>query len=358
MLNLQIHQLVPSLNYGDAIGNDVLEIRTILQKWGYKSDIYVQFVDPKLSKIAKKFKKFKKVSSSENILIFHFATGSDLSEFIKTCPDKKIIIYHNITPYSYFIGINDSVADTLMKAKNEIKGLAEVADLALGVSKYNQKELIELGFKNTGVLPIIVDFRKYNQAPDQIILNKFENDYTNFIFVGRLAPNKKQEDIIKCFYYYNKSINSKSRLFLVGSYNSTEKYHVQLHELVERLNLKENVYIVGHVSFEELLAYYKLADIFISMSEHEGFCVPLLESMYFEIPIIAFNSTAIPQTLNGAGVLVNKKRYKEVAELAHIIVKDEKLRDIIIRSQRAQLEQFEKTNVETMLNDYIKKVMS
>lgn len=357
--NLQIHQILPTISYGDAISNHVLEIRTILRTLGYNSEIFVQHIHPKLAHHAiKNYREYKKFSSHKNILIFHFSIGSDISGFVKTLPDKKIIIYHNLTPHNYFLGINDTLVNLLKNGRKELAEYSNITDLALGDSEYNQKELVDLGFKNTGVLPIIVDFELYNQKPNQKILNKFKDDFTNFIFVGRLSPNKKQDDVIKSFYYYNKCIEAKSRLFLVGSYNGLEKYYLQLGELLKRLNLDNNVLITGQVDFQELLAYYKLADVFISMSEHEGFCVPLLESMYFEIPIIAYNSTAIPYTLNLSGVLVNEKNYEIIAEMAHILVGDKKIRNKIIDGQKLRLEQFEKSKLEKILKKYIEEVIS
>lgn len=354
---MQIHQILPMLNFGDAIGNDALEIRSILNTWGYKSEIYTLDVHPKLAHIAKDYKEYEKISSPDNVIIFHFSIGSDINRFVSSLPEKKILIYHNLTPPDFFSGVNESIVHLLRNGSEELKRFINLTELALGDSEFNQRELIELGFKNTGVLPIIIDFEKYNQKPDKIVLNKFDDEYTNFIFVGRLAPNKKQEDIIKIFYYFNKCIDSRSRLFLIGSYKWTEKYYDQLKKLVKRLDL-ENVHITGHVNFEELLAYYKLGDVFISMSEHEGFCVPLLESMHFGIPIIAYNSTAIPYTLNGSGVLVNEKRYEELAELAHILVKDEKVRNKIIEKQKQRLEHFKKSRIEAILKRYIEKVIS
>lgn len=356
MVFVQVHQILPSISYGDAISNHVLEIRAILKSWGYKSDIYAQHIHPKLVHVTKSYTEYEKLSSSENILIFHFSIGSDVSGFVKTLPDKKILIYHNITPYNYFLGINDTLVHLLRTGRKELSEYAGITDLALGDSEYNRKELDGIGFKNTGVLPIIVDFDNYNQEPDKKILNKFEDDYTNFIFVGRLSPNKKQEDVIKVFYYYNKCINQNSRLFLVGSYNGTEKYYAKLQKLVKRLNLEKNVYIPGHVDFKELLAYYKLSDVFISMSEHEGFCVPLLESMHFGIPIIAYNSTAVPYTLGGSGILFSEKRYEEVAELSHIIVEGKKLRDMIIKKQKERLNEFNKIEIYKKLRYYLARI--
>lgn len=353
---LQIHQILTSISYGDAISNDVLEIKNILDSWGYESKIFSRHIHPKFVQFTQFFTEYQKYSSPENILIFHFSIGSEVSEFVKTLPDKKIIIYHNITPHKYFEGINDTLVQLLKDGRRELKEFAGIVDLALGDSEYNRRELEELGFKNTGVLPIIIDFEMYKQEPDKKVLKKFDDDNINFIFVGRLSPNKKQEDVIKTFYYYNKYINSRSRLFLVGSYEGTEKYHAQLINLARQLNLK-NVHFIGQADLTELLAYYKLADVFISMSEHEGFCVPLLESMYFGIPIIAFNSTAIPYTLNGTGILLNERNYEVVAEIAHIIVKDEKIRTKIVEKQNLQLKEFEKSKLEKILKNYIKEVI-
>lgn len=318
--------------------------------------IFSQHIHPKLAQVTQVYTEYQKFSSPENILIFHLSIGSVVSEFVKSLPDKKIIIYHNITPHKYFEGINDTLVQLLKDGRKELAEFAGIVDLALGDSEYNRKELEELGFKQTGVLPIIMDFEIYNQEPDKKILKKFKDKNINFIFVGRLSPNKKQEDVIKIFYYYNKYINSRSRLFLVGSYTGTEKYHAQLQYMVKELNLK-NVHIIGQVEFTELLAYYKLADVFISMSEHEGFCVPLVESMYFGIPIIAYNSTAIPYTLNGTGILFNEKKYELMAEMAHLIIKDEKIRKKIVEKQKLQLRQFEKSKLEKILKNYIKEVI-
>lgn len=352
----KINQIVPSLSYGDAIGNEVLEIKTILNSWGYDSDIYVAHVHSKLNCMAKNYKKYKKISSPNNILIFHFAIGSEVSKFVRSLPDKKIIIYHNITPSIFFEEFDDNNAHLAKCGREELAMLPETTELALGVSEYNRKELVRFGFKKTGVLPIILDFEKYDQEPDTGILNRFSDKSTNFIFVGRITPNKKQTDIIKIFYYYKNYIDSNSRLFLVGPCQETDNYYYYVKKLIESLDL-EGVYITGSVNFRELLAYYKLSHIFISMSEHEGFCVPLLECMHFNIPIIAYNSSAIPYTLNGAGILVNKKNYDEIAEMANIVINNKSLREKIIKKQRLRLKYFEKSRIESVFKRYISELL-
>lgn len=349
----EVHQILPSFSYGDAIGNNALEIRDVLRKWGYKSDIYAEHAHPKMSKFAKNFYEYKKCSSPDNILIFHYSIGSEVSRFVKTLPDKLILIYHNITPHHYFMGINDGLAHLVKGGKETLPSFNGKAILALGDSEYNRQELAELGFKNTGVLPIIIDFEKYDIEPNRRLMRKYGDGYVNVLFVGRIIPNKKYEDIIKAFYYYKKGINPRSRLFLAGSYEGTERYYRQLQDLIRRLRL-EDVYFTGHTDFRDLVTYYKLADILLCMSEHEGFCVPLLESMYFKIPIIAYNSTAVPYTLKNSGVLINQKNFEEIAEMMNILVEDEKLRSTVIKKQEKRLKDFEKSEIERTLKSYIK----
>ena len=355
-VTIQINQILPSISYGDAISNHAIEIKKNLKSWGYESEIYAQHIHQKLKNDAKLYTEYKN-SSCDNILLFHYSIGSEITVFVRSLPDKKVLIYHNITPHSYFHGINDTLVKLLKDGRSKLESFSDEVVLALGDSEYNREELEGLGFKNTGVFPIIIDFEKYTQKPTQKILDKFNDDRHNIIFVGRISPNKKQEDIIKMFYFYKKYIDLEARLFLVGSYEGMEKYYEQLRLLVNKLDLND-VFITGHVDFTDILAYYKVADIFISMSEHEGFCVPLLESMYFKIPILAYNSTAVPYTLEGSGVLFNEKRYEEVAEVACFLVNNKKIKSKVIERQSDRLRKFENLNHLEILRRYIKEVKS
>ena len=127
----------------------------------------------------------------------------------------------------------------------------------------------------------------------------YDDDYVNILFTGRVVPNKKQEDVIEAFYYYKRFIQPKSRLILVGSFAGIDKYHDQLEAYVNKLGL-EDVIFTGQIKFDEILAYYQLADLFLCMSEHEGFCVPIVEAMYFNVPVIARDTSAIAWTLAGS----------------------------------------------------------
>jgi len=354
MEEFQIHQIHPIVSYGDAIGNEMVEIRGILKEFGYKSNIYAKFIHPKLEDI-NNYTDYIKVSSPQNILIVHYSIeyGSELLDFIRSLPDKKILLYHNITPPIFFQNFSSAHEHATKNGIHELKHeVKNIVDVALADSEFNRQDLINAGFKKTGVLPYLNNFNKFDITPDRKVIQKYSDEFVNLLVVGRISPNKKVDDAIKCFYYYNKYINSRSRLLLVGSYQGMDLYYDYLNNLILKLGLK-NVYFTGHINLDELISYYKIGDVFLTMSEHEGFCVPLLESMHFEVPILAYNSTAIPETLGGAGILINNKNYIEIAELINLLVEDQVLRNRIIKKQSERLKFFSRERIAGILKHYI-----
>jgi len=356
---MKIYQIVPSLSYGDAIGNEVIAIDKVIKECGYTTIVLSDYVDPRINIKAKIYNRNKFCSElfSEDIVIYHKAIGNHFSEEIKEYKCKKIMIYHNMTPKEFFVPYNKKTASALENGIRQLENLKEYVDYILADSEYNKLELEEIGFKcKIDVQPLIIDFEEYETKPNEDIIKRYSDEGTNIIFAGRIAPNKKQEDVIKAFYYYKNYVDKNAKLFLVGSYNGTEKYYAKLSGFVKQLKLND-VYFTGHIPFEDILAYYKIADIFLCMSEHEGFCVPLLESMYFGIPIVAFNCSAIPYTLGDSGVLLDSKNYVEYSEVIRRIMQDSNYKEDIIAKQRKNLQRFKKSLTVDMfknnLNNYI-----
>jgi len=231
--------------------------------------------------------------------------------------------------------------------------LADEVDYALADSEYNAKELRKLHYCcSVDVMPILLSFEDYEKQPDAQTVEEFGDGKTNIIFTGRIAPNKKQEDVINAFYHYQKYYNPDSRLILVGSYFNMEGYYEQLRDYVQKLGAKDVVF-TGHVSFEKMLGCYHGADLFLCMSEHEGFCVPLLEAMYFDIPIVAYQSSAIGYTLGGSGILLDKKNPLETAGVMDKVIRDEALRNRILSKQRKRLQDFGKERTERLFMEKI-----
>ncbi len=352
---MEIHQFATSLSYGDAISDEMLEIQKILRQEGYKSDIFIKFYEPRMAKYVKDFREYRKISSLRNVVIFHFSIGSPVSKLFFRIPDKKIMIYHNITPHRYFLDYHRILTRECYKGRLEIKLFVDKVDLALGDSEFNRKELESLGYTHTGVLPLVMNFSKFDENGDPVTRDIFDNGKTTVLFVGRLIPNKKFEDVIRTFYFYKKYFNPESQLILAGDYRGLERYFASLKTLMTKLKLND-VHITGHVDFSELVTFYRLADMYLSFSEHEGFGVPLLESFYMRIPVVAYAAGAVVETMNGGGIILHEKDYFRTAGLLDSLIRNSDLRKQIIDSQLKALKKYEGTSLSRILLKHVEEV--
>ncbi|MBN2055195.1 glycosyltransferase family 4 protein, partial [bacterium] len=291
-----VHQILPNFSYGDAIGHDTLHLRGLLRKLGYESDIFAGIIHPYLVDEARNYKRYRETASPDNLLIYHFSVGSEVSAFTRKLPDRLVIQFHNITPYHWFAGINPHLWELSVQGEDELRMLAGDATAAWGDSAFNCEIMHGLGYEHTEVLPIIADLDRFDTPPNKLVTAMHGgNGGPVFLFVGRITPNKRHEDIIRAFAYYQRFIDLRARLFLVGEYRCCSKYYHMLQDLIRRLRVS-NITFTGMVDFDELVAYYRLADIFLCMSEHEGFCVPLLEAFHTGVPVVAYAAAAVPET--------------------------------------------------------------
>jgi len=352
---MKIHQFLTSFSFGDAIGNEALEIQHFLRNQGNESEIFSFIYPPRASNKVINYLEYDRYSDPDNILVFHFSIGSPVTDKFLTVPDRKVIIYHNITPHEFYIDYHRVLAKDCYNGRLELKRLVDNVDFALGDSEYNELELKEAGFTRTGVLPLVMDFDKFNCGIVPVLKELFMDGKTNILYVGRIIPNKKVEDIVKVFYLYQKYFNPGARLFIVGDYRGFERYHAALIDLVTRLNLK-NIHFTGHIPGDELISYFKLSHLYLHMSEHEGFCAPIPESFYLNIPVVAFNAAAVKETMNNGGVLVNRKDFLQVAALMDRVITDPVLKDSILRTQHAALEKYRLNRTGKILMDYLSKL--
>ncbi|MBN2409223.1 MAG: glycosyltransferase family 4 protein [Candidatus Aminicenantes bacterium] len=352
---MNIHQFSTSLTYGDAISDEMLEIQKVLRDQGHQSEIFTRFFDPRLAGLRRDYREYRKLSAAANVVIFHFSIGSPVSKLFFRLPDRKIMIYHNITPHVHFVDWHRILARECYKGRLELRLFVDKVDLAVGDSEFNRRELEAAGYPRTGVLPILMDFSKFDGPGDPVTKRLFGDGKTTVLFVGRVIPNKKFEDVIKTFRLYQKYFNSDSRLVLAGDYRGLERYHASLLALVDRLAVKD-VHFTGHVDFGELLAYFDLADVYLSLSEHEGFGVPILEAFSKRIPVIGFDAGAVAETMNGGGVLVRDKDFFKIAALIDVLVRDRGLRQAVIRGQLRAGERYSRETVARVLRQHIEEV--
>jgi glycosyltransferase involved in cell wall biosynthesis len=355
---MEIHQLLPGFQYGDAISNHALALQSLLRSWGHTSEIYARYIGPKVAGRCFHLRQFRPFNPQA--VIYHYSIGSDeVTNLFVNCPGKRVLIYHNITPHRFFACYDDHEYESTKKGRVVLEELRDVVHLALADSAYNCRELSEKGYVHPRVLPILLDLERFNRTPPcPDVLRRFPDDWKNFLFVGRLAPNKRQDEVIRVFAYYNRFIDSRSRLFLVGGYVEGHDYVAELRRLVWSHKLQDHVVFTGHVPFKELLAFYKLAHVFLCMSEHEGFCVPFIEAFNQGVPIVAYKSTAVPYTLADSGMMVDTKDYAVIAELAAVLLSNSELKRRIVARQRRRLADFEPRAIAERFRKYIDEVMA
>jgi glycosyltransferase involved in cell wall biosynthesis len=210
-----------------------------------------------------------------------------------------------------------------------------------------------VGYKDVKVLPLIIPMERRRIPPDRSIVKKFRDGLTNILFVGRCAPNKRIEDLLTCFYYFQKYVEPDSRLIYVGSFAGTERYYYLLIAQARAMELQQRVNFMGCVPDAELNSYYSCADVFLSMSEHEGFCAPLLEAMSYNIPVMAYAAGAVPETMDGSGILFEEKQFELIAEMIGEVVHNLPLRRSILNRQTERLLKYQKQEPETLLKSYL-----
>lgn len=342
---MKIVQLVPTLYTGDAVGNDAIAIYHLLKRAGYETRIYAEKINVDAGSDMVAFAGQLSTMTSEDWILYHFAFGNnEMRKLLESLPCHKAMIYHNITPSVYFAPYDTTLVGFLDAGRQELLQIKNLFFAVIADSYYNQMELRGMGYTcPIYVLPILIPFEDYRRPASAEVLQKYSDDgYKNFLFVGRMAPHKKIEDIIRAYAHYKKRYNERSRLFLVGNDEVLPSYSERLRRYVSDLGLSltDDVIFCSHVPFEHILAYYRLADVFICMSEHEGFCVPLAEAMFFNVPIIAYQAAAVPETMGNAGLSLPRKDSAFVAAAIHEVITNQEFREIMKKNAALRLKDF------------------
>ena len=336
-----VNQWVPAAHQGDAIGDSARRVRALLREMGHQSDLYAMTMDDDLRGDVIDWT--DPGATRGDLTIFHFALVSPMTAAFARLNSGRVLQYHNVTPAHFFAGYDAAIYRLAMLGREDLKGLVGHTERALGDSEYNRQELEDLGFSNTGVFPIAVDTDRITKAPRRPALEEVLNEegWTNFLFVGRIVPNKKIEDHIKLAEHYKRYVDEQYRFVFVGKTDATPHYYASIRALLDRYRMPQGRFIfTGPVPNEDLATYYRTASVYISLSEHEGFCVPLLEAMAADVPVLAYSTAAVPDTLGGAGVQFAPKDLEFAAELLGELAYNDSLRGQVIAGQRTRLADF------------------
>jgi glycosyltransferase involved in cell wall biosynthesis len=346
---VKIHQWVPAAHRGDAIGDSARAVRDMLRAMGHESEIFALTIDDDMRQEARPFA--DAAATAGDVTIFHFALPSPMTEAFARLRGARVLQYHNITPAAFFAPYDAGLFRLAALGRRELATLAGRVDLALGDSEFNRQELEALGFAPTAVMPIAVNTGRLTGAPPRPALERILADgLVNILFVGRIVPNKRIEDHIRLAEQYKRYVDAYYRFIFVGRYDGLPRYYAQIRALLDQYEmLPDRFWFTGPVPDEDLAAFYRWADAYVSLSEHEGFCVPLVEAMAADVPILAYAAGAVPDTLGGAGVLFAPKDLEVAAELLGSVVYDRNLRAGILEGQRRRLQDFAPARIEQKL---------
>jgi len=335
-----VNQWVPAAHKGDAIGDSARRVRDLLRAMGHESELFALTIDDDLRHDVRPFA--DPAATGGQLTIFHYALPSPMTEAFASLGSGRVLQYHNVTPASYFAPYDPALFRLASLGRDELATLVGRVDLALGDSDYNRQELEALGFSRTGVFPIAVDTSRITQPVDRPALDTILDDgLVNFLFVGRIAPNKKIEDIIRLAEFYKRYVDAYYRFIFVGRFDVVPRYYSMIRALMAEFRfLNDRFLFTGPISDAELAVYYRHAAVYISMSEHEGFCVPLVEAMAADVPVLAYAAAAVPDTLGGAGVQFAPKDIEYAAELLGQLAFDDDFRAQVIAGQLRRLADF------------------
>lgn len=340
-----LHQFVPTFEPG-AVGGHVLQLQRLVgEALGAECEVFAEHVHPALEGRARRHLDYGRrvPARPDDVLVYHVAIGSAVADFVLGRRQRLVVNHHNITPPELYERWEPAAAYGCSWGRAQLPALAARAVLGVADSAYNEGELQEAGCRATATAPILVDLGTLTADVDEAALAGLERDRpgggADWLFVGRVSPNKCQHDVVKAFAAYRRLYDPRARLHLVGG-SSSPAYSSALEGYAAALGLAAAVRLTGPVSAGRLAAHYRAADVLVCLSEHEGFCIPLLEAMAHRVPVVAFASTAVPGTLADAGILLPSKQPATVAAAVHRVVSDAGLRQALVAAGVRRLADF------------------
>lgn len=326
-----IHQFIPTLALHDAIGAHSLQLQSLVQEMGIASRLFVENVVPQLADRTTHYTLYR--GGPGQVLLYQASTGSAMADFLLARAEPLLMSYHNITPSKMLDHWEPAISAELDDARSQLARLAPRTSHAIADSAFNQAELCELGYRSTSVSPPMIDPAALSMTPDAATADWLSHWRRTrgavLLFVGRIIPNKAQHDVVRAFALYRRVYDSGARLCLVGGVSSP-RYHAALKAQVADLGLSDVVDITGSVSGPELVAYYEQSDVFVCLSDHEGFCVPVVEAMHHRLPVVGFDAGAVGETMGEAGLRIQSKSPALVATAVNRVVRDVRLRQSLV----------------------------
>jgi len=336
----RIDQVIPAIIEHDAVSNHTFEAQRLLRGLGHPSEIYASIIGPGTEGRVLPLAELARRAGPDQWLLYQCSIGSPAAGVFRDHPARKLLDYHNITPAPLVERWLPPLAAESRLGREQLRELAPLVEVALADSPFNRSELDEVGYRRTVVSPILVESGNFTADPDPELLGRLRGRHaTTWLFVGQVAPHKAQHDIVRAFACYRQVYDPSARLCIVGR-EMGSAYRDAVGRFVAAIGLGDSVELPGSVSEASLAAYYEAADVFVCLSEHEGFCAPIIEAMARALPVVAYAAAAVPGTVGDGGVLLASKEPELVAAAVHEIVADQLERARLVAAGRAQAARF------------------
>jgi glycosyltransferase involved in cell wall biosynthesis len=342
-----VHQILSGAGPRDAITAEASAFRDRFAAWGWGGDDLAARIAPGLDGRFRPAAELR--ARRDDVLLIHHSAGLPGLDEILSAPGRKLLLHHNVTPARWLWDESPVVAAHCALGREQLPALVRGCDLAAGDSAFNAAELSALGAGRAEVLPLLVDLAPLGAPGD--VSAPHVSHAPHVVFVGRLSPHKRQDRVIEAFALYRRVRAPGARLTLVGE-PLTDGYADSLRSLADRL-APGAVRVRSGLSPAELGDVYRSADVFLCLSEHEGFCVPLLEAMVLGVPVIARAAGAVPEVAGDAAVIVDEDDPALISELLHLVVSDAALRSTLLHRGRVRAAAFAPDAVASRLREVV-----
>ncbi|MGD0343642.1 MAG: glycosyltransferase [Acidimicrobiales bacterium] len=339
----RIDQVIPSIIEHDAVSNHTFVAQRLLREMGFMSEIYASISGPGCAGRVHPLGELPMIGDGSQWILYQCSIGGPTGDVVARHPGRKLIDYHNITPAPLVERWLPPLGEESRLGRRQLEVLAPLVPFAIARSAYNAAELDENGFGRTTVVPLLVEGDVLERSPDPVTLRRLTSlrkaGGADWLFVGQIAPHKAQHDVVKAFACYRRVYDPDARLHLVGR-EMGSAYIDALRRFAVALGLKDAVSLPGSVSAGSLVAYYDAATVFVCLSDHEGFCAPIVEAMARGVPVVAYAAAAVPETVDDAGVLLPDKSPALVASAVRRILTEPTARESLVAAGRARAARF------------------
>jgi glycosyltransferase involved in cell wall biosynthesis len=354
-----VDQLIPTIVERDAVSTHTLEAQRVLREMGLESEIFAQNIGIGLHGRVRPVADLDRARPGDRLILYQASIGSHVGELFASHPARKLLNYHNITPVELVGWWQPQLTEELVLGREQLARFGPLTELGIAVSRYNESELVSLGFPATAVAPLLVDLAVH-ASPDPAVVARLaaarESGGSTWLFVGQLAPHKCQHDVISALAFYRRAYDPHARLHLVGR-ETSPRYAQMLRRLVVELDLPDAVVMEGSVTDAALAALYDGADVLVCCSEHEGFCAPLIEAMHHSLPIVAYSAAAVPETVAGAGIVLPGKKPSLVAAAVARVLTDAPLRSQLTAAAASRAADFSLARARSAFASAIRAVL-